>query len=95
MDAMDMAFLYGSTDLGRTGRDGAVEVLDVPPVTVLSIGMRGEPNDESLRAAKAAIEARMQAEGLEKAGPWRRLGYNSPMVPNSRRFSEIQVPVRK
>ena len=95
MDAMDMAFLYGSTDLGRTGRDGAVEVLDVPPVTVLSIGMRGEPNDESLRAAKAAIEARMRAEGLVQAGPWRRLGYNSPMVPNGRRFSEIQVPVRR
>ena len=95
LDAMDMAFLYSSADLGRAGRDGAVDVLDLPSVTVLSLGIRGEPNDDTLRAAKSAIEARMRADGLVQAGPWRRLGYNSPMVPNSRRFSEIQVPVRK
>ncbi len=95
MDAMDMAFLYGSAELGRAGREGAVEVLDLPPVTVLSLGIRGEPTGDTLRMARAAIEARMRAEGLVQAGPWRRLGYNSPMVPNGRRFSEIQVPVRR
>jgi len=95
MDAMDMAFLYGSTDTGRAGRDGAVEVIDLPPVMVLSLGIRGEPSDEALRLARAAIEARMKAEGLVQNGPWRRLGYNSPMIDNDRRFSEIQVPVRR
>ena len=36
-----MSFLYERPDQGSTGRQGSVEVMDVPPATVLSIGCRG------------------------------------------------------
>ncbi len=91
----DMAFLYESKSLGRTGSDGEVTVVDHPAATVISFGLRGEPSDEVLALARTAIEARMRADGMTVAGPWRRLGYNSPMVANERRFSEIQLPVRR
>jgi hypothetical protein len=91
----DMAFLYESQSLGRAGSDGAVTVMDLPASTVISFGLRGEPSEETVALARAAIEARMRAEGYTAAGPWRRMGYNSPMVANSRRFSEIQLPVRR
>jgi uncharacterized surface protein with fasciclin (FAS1) repeats len=91
----DMAFLYESQSLGRAGADGNVTVMDLPASTVISFGLRGEPNDETVALARAAIEARMRAEGYTAAGPWRRMGYNSPMVASSRRFSEIQLPVRR
>jgi len=91
----DMAFLYASQSLGRAGTDGAVTVMDLPASTVISFGLRGEPSDEAVALARAAIEARLRADGYTAAGPWRRMGYNSPMVANSRRFSEIQLPVRR
>ena len=91
----DMAFLYESMSLGRAGSDGAVTVVDLPATTVISFGLRGEPSESDLELARAAIEQRMGAEGMTAAGPWRRMGYNSPMVANERRYSEIQLPVRR
>ena len=45
--------------------------------------------------ARTAIEKRLAAEGLERAGDWRLMGYNSPMVPSNKRFWELQLPVRR
>ncbi len=91
----DMAFLYGRPDLGRAGRDGPVEVLDLPGATVLSVGLNGPVTEERAAAARRAIEARLASDpSLEAAGEYRLLGYNSPMIPEARRFYEIQRPVR-
>ena len=93
MSATNMAFLYGDRDLGEAGRQGKVDVIDVPPMRVLSIGIRGRQTPEKVAAAKKLIEARLQQEGLERTGDWRLLGYNSPMVPNKNRFWELQAPI--
>ena len=90
-----MGFLYGSPSLGTAGKDGVVEVVDVGPMTVLSIGLRGDADAETLALARGALEARLTAQGWTRAGDWRRLAYNSPFVPPAQRFSELQVPVRK
>ena len=37
----------------------------------------------------------MAQDGWSRAGSWRMLGYNSPMVPAAKRFWELQVPVRR
>lgn len=95
MRMTDMAFLYGSTGQGRAGAQGGVDVIDVESTTVLSIGMRGENSEERIALAKALVEARRKALGLETAGEWRMLGYNSPMVSASKRFWELQIPVAK
>ena len=92
---VDMAFLYEAPTQGRSGQQGSVAVQDLDPVTVLSIGMRGERTPESLAMAKAAIERRLEADGWRRAGAWRLMGYNSPMVPSAKRFWELQVPVTR
>jgi hypothetical protein len=91
----DMAFLYETPEQGQAGQDGAVAVLDLPSRTVLSIGLRGDAGRAVLEDARAAILAAAKAEGWEADGPWRRLGYNSPMIPAARRFWELQLPVKR
>jgi uncharacterized surface protein with fasciclin (FAS1) repeats len=94
MRQQDMAFLYEAPDQGDAGRQGGVQVLDLEPLTVLSVGVRGSRSAEMVDRARSAIEERLAADGLERAGDWRLMGYNSPMVPASKRFWELQLPVR-
>jgi hypothetical protein len=94
MREVDMAFLYESTDLGDLGRQGAVEVRDRDAATVLSIGLNGPLTPAKTRAAREAVDARLaDLPDWASSGEWRLLGYNSPMVPASKRFYEIQVRV--
>lgn len=92
---LDQAFLYERPTLGEAGTSGKVEVVDLPAVTVLSVGMRGDASAAEIARARAALEARLSKDGFERAGPFRMLGYNSPMVPSARRFWELEVPVRR
>jgi len=89
----DMAFLYANTKLGKAGEQGRVDVVDVKDARVLSFGIRGPMSQSKIADAKAAIEGRLGAE-WKRAGDWRMMGYNSPMVPAKQRFWEIQLPVR-
>ncbi|MHC4548403.1 MAG: heme-binding protein [Planctomycetota bacterium] len=93
MQRQNMAFLYASPDLGKPGRDGRVEVVDLKPVRVLSCGIRGPLTREKVEQAKRSIAQRLEGGGERRAGAWRLLGYNSPMVPATRRFWELQLPV--
>ena len=95
MRALDMAFLYEKPTMGETGADGKVAVMDLPALTVLSIGMRGDRTAADVTRARDALESRLAKDGFERAGPFRMLGYNSPMVPSAQRFWELQIPVRR
>jgi hypothetical protein len=95
MRAKDMAFLYPSTTKGRPGVQGGVQVLDLKPIQVLSIGVRGRRDEMLVDRARRAIGMHMEAHGLEAAGAWRVLGYNSPMVPSDKQYWELQVPVQR
>lgn len=90
-----MAFLYASTDVGRLGVAGDVEVADVAPVRVASIGLRGRRTDERVVDATRAIEGWLAGRNdLEAAGPPRVMGWNGPMTPVARSYFEVQIPVR-
>ncbi len=91
-----MAFLYEHARLGKEGPDGNVMVADVPAMTTVSIGVRGDCTPERIAHARARLESwlKQHADRYEVAGPLRVLGYNSPMVPANRRFAEVQLPVR-
>ncbi|MEM8883376.1 MAG: heme-binding protein [Planctomycetota bacterium] len=92
----DMAFLYASTELGKVGRQGNVDVVDVPARTVLSIGLRGPISPTKLKQAEQQLRDRLANEkGWLEAGKVRLMGYNSPMVPPERRFYELQIPVKR
>ncbi len=92
-----MAFLYGSPEVGPAGTAGKVEVVDVPKVTVLSIGARG--SDTAARIEEMSQRMRdfvaANATTWEVAGPIRTMGYNGPSVRGDKRYFEVQLPVRK
>jgi hypothetical protein len=93
--AATMAFLYGSPELGPVGTHGDVEVVDQPPLTVLTIGARGHDRPARIAELRARIDAWLhQHPEWVVAGPQRTMGYNSPSMPDDRRYFEVQVPVR-
>jgi hypothetical protein len=95
-----MAFLYARPDQGEAGtdaRDERVEVVDVEPALAISIGARGYETPAKTAELEARLSAwqREHAGEFEVAGPFRTMGYNSPMVPSARRFFEVELPVRR
>ena len=92
-----MAFLYGNAQMGATGREGRVEVIDVPAVTTVSTGVRGPRTNQAVVEARDRLEAWLDAnkERYTADGPLRVMGYNSPFVPRSRNYFEVEVPIRE
>ncbi len=97
LQPQSMAFLYRSVKQGQTGKDEKVEVIDVPATLALSFGMRGDVGRAQLAEAKANLDTwlRNNASEYEASGPLRVMGYNSPFVAASRRFTEVEIPVRR
>lgn len=94
-----MAFLYRTSDMGPTGKaedNQRVEVVDVPPMTVLSMGFKGIYSrgmfDQSVSQLKAELA---KLPDWEAAGEPRALYYNGPEVPNGRKWGEVQVPIKR
>ena len=92
-----MAFLYRSTKQGDLGSDEKVDVIDVPAMTVLSIGVRGNVTKAKLADAKSHLETWLKehVKDYEASGPLRVMGYNSPFVAANKRFTEVEMPVRR
>lgn len=89
-----MAFLYASPDVGRAGAQGAVDVVDLPALSAVSIGMRGVRTPERVEAARRKLERWIEERtGWKRSGPLRTMEYNSPAVRGERRFFEVQIPV--
>jgi hypothetical protein len=90
-----MAFLYGKPELGPLGKDGRVEVVDVPANTVLTVGSRGYDRPSRVAELRARLDAWLAGHPeWEAAGEIRTMGYNSPSVRSDRRYFEVQLPVR-
>jgi hypothetical protein len=90
-----MAFVYGSPKTGRPGPDGDVEVVDVPAVTVISVGVRGDYDaahfDSGMKQLQDFLAGHAGQYSIQ--GPPRYLAYNSPFVPWFAKFGEVQIPV--
>ena len=94
-EPVSMAFFYGEPSIGQPGSDGSVEVLDMHPLKVVSVGVRGSYSSKHLEGALDQLRAWL-AENPGKytvSGPPRYLGYNSPFVPWFLRYGEVQLPV--
>lgn len=92
-----MAFLYERPGQGTAGQSGAVEVIDLPATTVVSVGIRGRSEGDALDDAARRLESWLaeHAGTWEAAGAPRLMGYNSPFILPYLRFSELQIPVRR
>jgi hypothetical protein len=86
-----MAFLYQTPEVGKTGADGEqVEVRDIPAKEALSYAWQGARNKETTTRARAEVDAQLAKLGLKAEG-YRLLGYNSPFVPRKRQTHELQA----
>jgi hypothetical protein len=89
-----MAFLYQSPEVGKTGPDGdQVEVRDVAATEALSYAWQGGRDKAATARAREAIDAELAKLGL-KAISYRLLGYNSPFVPRSKQTHELQALIK-
>ena len=93
----DMSFLYGNPEIGKPGKErSGVNVVDLPAREYLSIGVRGSESVRNINKAIKKLEKWLaDNEKYTGDGEHRLLGYNSPMVPASKRFWEVQIPVKK
>jgi hypothetical protein len=92
-----MAFLYRSPKQGKAVTDEKVEVIDVAPIMALSMGIRGDATKTRLAEAKGHLDTWLKehAKDFEASGPLRVMGNNSPFVAANRRFTEVEIPVRR
>lgn len=94
-----MSFLYRTQDLHPTGTDGSnsnVVIIDTEPVVVLSAGYLGDYNLLRVRAELFRLNKWLDEQSeWESAGAPRSFGYNDPSVPRSRRWGEVQIPIRR
>lgn len=97
MSKRSMAFLYPRADLGVPTKETSVEVIDVGPMTTVSLGLTGNLTEPRLRAAERRLRTWLsnQAEKYEVVGPLRVMAYNSPFVPAASRYHEVELPVRR
>jgi hypothetical protein len=82
-------------DLGPTGSDGRVTVVDTEPATFLSIGVRGAYGGATVERGLQTLNAWLGGQDEWVAtGEVRALYYNGPYIPDDRKWAEVQVPVR-
>lgn len=93
-----MSFLYRYTDQADAGvdpEDKRVLVVDTTPVTVVAAGVAGSPNNRTVNKGVAALREFFASNPqYVPAGDIRGLFYNDPMVPENRKWAEIQIPVK-
>jgi hypothetical protein len=92
-----MSFLYRSPDLGPIGiAERNVRVVDIPPMTVISIGLRGPYSETRIREALEPLYDWLAANPEWKvAGAPRALYYNGPERRNADKWAEAQIPIRR
>ena len=88
-----MAFLYADPSIGQTGKSENAEVIDVKPLEVISIGMRGKTTNERVAEARSTLVEHASQIAPERTlfDATRVLGYNSPGVANPNRYFEVQI----
>lgn len=99
LEQWTMSFLYRTPDLHPTGTDKdneKVVIIDTDPVTVLSSGYLGDYNLLRVRAELFRLNRWLEDNSeWEAAGEPRSFGYNDPSVRRSRRWGEVQIPIRR
>lgn len=97
--AWTMSFLYRDAEMGPVGVDPSDErilIEDVPPMTVIAVGLQG-PYKMAL-VNKALAELRGWLDGQSEwraAGEPRALFYNGPEAAAREKWSEIQIPLQR
>lgn len=90
-----MAFLYRRPAQDQSGEFGKVEVVNDPPMEVVSVGMKGSYSNARFRKGLSQLQQWLRENpSYEAAGSPRVLAYHSPFMLWWRKYSEVQIPVR-
>ena len=94
-----MSFLYRRVEQGPVGPDETnenVEVVDIQPMTVVSIGFQGDYSFPRVRQQlkKVALWLEQHDAQWEQAGDPRSFYYNGPERRGRDRWGEVQIPIR-
>ncbi|MBD2109535.1 heme-binding protein [Nodosilinea sp. FACHB-13] len=91
-----VSFLYRSLDIVPQEIAQNVQVEDISPMTVVSVGVRGGYDYEVYTSGIQQLQAWLAAHPeYAVAGPPRRFFYDGPYVPDALKRSDIQIPIRK
>jgi SOUL heme-binding protein len=97
-ESWTMSFLYRKAEQGPAGddpKDRRVVVVDMLPVTVVSLGARGGYGFQVARRRMEELSKWLDANPqFERAGDPRAFHYNGPDRRNADKWSEVQWPVR-
>jgi len=90
-----VSFLYRSTDIYPKEIANNISVEDLPPMTVVSLGLVGDYGYQSYQEGLARLNDWLrQHREYEVVGSPRRFFYDGPYIPDALKRSEIQIPVR-
>jgi hypothetical protein len=93
-----MSFLYRTPELRAATpdpNDPRLTVRDTEPITVISLGGRGDYSSRRIaRDAETLRQWLADQEEWQEAGPVRALLYNGPSIFPSRKWLEVQLPVK-
>jgi hypothetical protein len=91
-----VSFLYSDTDTYPKEIADNIEVEDIPPMTVVSLGLRGSYDYSSYQDnIKKLHNWLRQNPEYTVVGEPRRFFYDSPFIPEALKRSEIQIPIEK
>lgn len=96
-ESWTMSFLYRRIDQGPVGpAHGQVEVVDVPPMTVVAVGFQGDYSIDRVRLHLRRLTLWLDEhdDQWEQAGDPRSMYYNGPEQRSMLRWGEVQIPVR-
>lgn len=90
-----VSFLYRSLDIVPQDVAQDVQIQDIPPMTVVSLGIRGGYDYNLYTSGIERLQAWL-AEHPDYAvtGPPRRFFYDGPYIPDALKRSDIQIPVQ-
>lgn len=93
-----MSFLYRFPEQGPVGPDAKranIKVVDVPPVTVIAMGVRGQYGYARMQRQWRILEQWLQDQKIwDAAGEPRVFYYNGPDRRNADKWAEVQIPIR-
>lgn len=91
-----MSFLYRTAELGPTGKDRSVEVVDMPPITVVALAYQGNYGVPLVKVHLRTLELWLESQNeWERAGEPRSFFYNGPEAREKNRWAEVQIPIKK
>ena len=91
-----VSFLYRSLDIVPQDIAQDVQVEDIPPMMVVSIGIRGGYDYDIYANGIEQLQAWLANHpDYVITGPPRRFFYDGPYVPNALKRSDVQIPVKQ